>query len=132
MKLLNIELLAVMCFLKEGHPLNKNNAAAVYKFDKCMQQIRLLIIQGFSFMFLVKMFKIPDFTLESLINCPIDDLKLLNVGTNLTSLEIPNGEILTVNDFKQLFTKFTNLRSLVVRDYVQLNAIIKWNHLYLI
>lgn len=129
-KLSNLTHLSICCQTSFRHPPCRDNKATVLIQQlvsslKRMPNIRSFTLYGFPFNndCPVEMFNIPDCTLKYLttLKCPISDIsKLHNVCVNLTNLEIP-GDILTACDLKLLFTKFINLRSLVLFSCVQLN-----------
>lgn len=131
LKLHNLKHLTVH-FSTDSHlECKENSTTVVTNFFSLLSNLKHIVTLNISYMsesfrmqYPSTMFAIPDYTLRSLkvYNSPIENcLKIIDIGTNLRTLKIQNGETLTNDDFKLLFKNLTNLRQLSINNCKCLN-----------
>lgn len=124
-KLHNLKVLKVL-YTTDFNSMCGDSKACLNKFSEslsCLKNISsLTIVPMLTFDFSI--ITIPNCVLSSLniLDCAIENChKLVDVGTNLISLTIQNGNILTASDLQYLFGNHTNLRHLLINKCINFN-----------
>lgn len=124
-KLQNIKILKIL-YTTDINSQCDGSMACLNRFSEslsCLKNISSLTIVPV-LTFDLSMITIPNCVLSSLnsLDCAIENCqKLVDVGRNLISLTIQNGDTLTASDLQYLFGNHTNLRHLIIYKCINLN-----------